>query len=358
MTYGLRIIPDDGGNPVRIDTSSRMLAYLGRYRVNGSATDVGDTVVNVPINPASPGSTPVVIPNVTVAVRPNGTSLIPYLFALRYVRVSGGNMEVGLYQETRASNVTIADINVFEIAGAQPGSFGIAFYDSVNYTAITDQSRFGYVVYRNTININGSWQLPGNIPNVANCVVFAHWDNDQFSLWHDRDTNQLQAYGSFASAGGSAPNGVINNVQICIVATGFTPPKPDSGYGLIIRNAQGVITFSSKYLPVIWKGGTFNFTGYMENDTGNPAKELYTSASPGVSRPMIALCCLGFMAGDFKTTGQYGQRQVLLSGFKMRNNQVTTYRAKPAGVQVASDYTYVRGQVAYNLPCLDGLDYL
>lgn len=358
MPYGLRIIPDDGGKPVQIDTSSRMLSYLGRYRVNGAQGQSGNTVVNVPITPMSPGGTPIVIPNMTVAVRPNGTSLIPYLFALRSLSVSGGNMQVGFYQETGASNVTIADVNVFEIAAAQQGDFGIAFYDSVNFLAITDSSRFGYVVYRATINVNGSYQLPSSIPNIDNCVVFAHWDNPDYSLWYDRDTRQIQAYGSFSSAGGSAANGVINNVQICIVGTGFSPPKPDSGYGLIIRNAQGVITFSSKYMPVIWKGGYFDFPAYMENDTGRPAKERYISASAGVSRPMIPLCSLGFMAGDFKTTGEYGLRQVLYSGFKMVNNQVTTYMAKAAGQQIASDYTYVRAQVAYRLPCLDGVDYI
>lgn len=359
MTYGLRIIPDDNGKPVVIDTSSRMLSYLGRYQVPGASTP-GNRTVNVSI-PAMSGGTPVIIPNKTCLVVPNVNSSIPFINVLTGISASGSNLAVSFYQESGFNppyTQFIADINMFEIMPAQPQSYGIAFYDSTNFLAITDQTRFGYVVYRDTITVNGTYTLPSSIPNIANCVVFAHWDNSDYSVWYDRDTRQIRAYGGFGDVDGAAAIGTITNMQIVVVATGFVPPVPDSGWGFIIRNAQGVTTFSSKYMPVIYKGGSYNFGAYLESDTGNPAKDQYISVTGSVSRPMIPLCSLGFMCGDYATTGDTGQRPILYSGFKMSNYQVTTYRAKPTGQSLAYRYSYVRGQTAFNLPVLDGLDYI
>lgn len=360
MGYGLRIIPDDNGPPIVIDTSSRMMSSLGRYQVKG-ANDTGNTTVNVPI-PGMMGGNSVIIPNKTVLLIPQPDSNLPLINSLRSISAAGNNMAVGFYQESRfASQSTqafIADLNVFEITPAQPQSYGIAFYDSTNFLAITDQTRFGYVVYRATINVNGTYTLPGDIPNISNCVVFAHWDNADYSVWYDRDNHQIKAYGSFSAREGSVANGVINNMQILVVATGFVPPHPVSGWGFIIRNAQGVTTFSSKYMPVIYKGGSYNFSSYLEVDTGSAAKEQYISVTGPVSRPMIPLCSLGFMCGDFATAGDLGLKPVLYSGFKMSGYRVTTYRAAPAGVQMPYRYKASRAQVAYNLPVLDGLDYL
>ena len=358
MGYGLRIIPDDNGTPIVIDTSSRMLSSLGRYQVPGQR-DAGDHTINITI-PAMTGNNPVIIPNKTCMVINNAGGGIPYIHVLKGISASGSTLQVRINQGSDFIPPTpnIADINVFEITPAQPQSYGIAFYDSTNFLAITDQTRFGYVVYRATINVNGTYTLPSSIPNIANCIVFANWDNPDYSVWYDRDNHQIKAYGSFSSAQGSVANGVINNMQIVVVATGFVPPVPDSGWGFIIRNAQGVTTFSSKYMPVIWKGGTYNFSAYLEVDTGSSAKEQYVTVSGPVSRPMVPLCSLGFMCGDFATAGDQGLKPVMYSGFKMRANRVTTYRAAPIGQSIAYRYTYCRGQVAFSLPVLDGLDYL
>lgn len=356
MGYGLRIIPDDNGTPIVIDTSSRMLSSLGRYQVPG-ADDTGNTTVNVTI-PGMMGGTPVIIPNTTVRVIPQPDSNIPSLLILTGVSASGNTLTVNYSQDIRYGFGTIADINVFEITPAQAQSYGIAFYDSTNFLAITDQTRFGYVVYRAIINVNGTYTLPADIPNIANCVVFANWDNPDYSVWYDRANHQIKAYGSFSAREGSVANGVINNMQIVIVATGFVPPHPTSGWGFIIRNAQGVTTFSSKYMPVIYKGGYYSFPYYKELTTGSSAKEQYISVTGPVSRPMIPLCSLGFMCGDFATSGDQGLKPVLYSGFKMSGYRVTTYRAAPAGLQIAYRYKESRAQVAYNLPVLDGLDYL
>lgn len=358
MGYGLRIIPDDNGPPIVIDTSSRMLSSLGRYQVPGQR-DAGNHTINITI-PGMTGNNPVIIPNKTCFITANANSGIPYIHVLTGISASGSTLQVTINQGSDFIPPTpnIADLNVFEITPAQPQSYGIAFYDSTNFLAITDQTRFGYVVFRATINVNGTYTLPSSIPNIANCVVFANWDNPDYSVWYDRDNHQIKAYGSFSSAQGSVANGVINNMQIVVVATGFVPPMPDSGWGFIIRNAQGVTTFSSKYMPVIWKGGTYNFPSYLQVDTGSSAREQYISVTGNVSRPMIPLCSLGFMCGDYSTPGDQGLKPVMYSGFKMSGYRVTTYRAAPVGQSIAYRYTYCRGQVAFSLPVLDGVDYL
>jgi len=359
MANGLRIIPDDNGAAMVIDTSSRMLSSLGRYFLTGARTAGTNQSVTYTI-PMMTGNTPVIIPNKACLIQPNDTTNIPIVNFVRGLSASGDKLTVRFYQESGYPPTyieQIADVNVFEITPAQPQSYGIAFYDSTNFLAITDQTRFGYVVYRATINVNQKYTLPSSIPNIENCVVFARWDNSDYSVWYDRANRQIVAYGAFGNVNGALPVGTITNMQIVIVATGFSPPKPASGYGLIIRNAQGVITFSSKYMPVIYKGGSYNFREYLELDTGNPAKEEYVSASGPALRPMVPLCSLGFQCGDYASQGEDGERPVLYSGFKMRNNQVTTYRAAPAFQNLAYRYTYVRAQAAFNLPILDAADY-
>ncbi len=356
MANGLRILPDDNGKYIQIDTSSRMMSSLGRFQVAG-ANDTGDTQVSVQV-PQAVGRS-VIIPNQTFDIIDNAGSGIPLINLLKGVSVSGTTMTLYFNQGAPyRSFKTLADLNVFDITPSQPQSYGIAFYDSTNFLAITDQNRFGYVVYRATVNVSPVFTLPSDIPNIDNCVVFANWDNPNDSLWYDRGARQLQAYSSFSSSDGSALTGSISNVQILIVASGFTPPKPNGGWGLIIRNAQGVITFSSKYMPVIYKGGYYSFPYYLENDTGNPAKEDYRSVTGPVSRPMVPLCSLGFMCGDFKQIGSNGLRPVCLSGFKMSGGRVTTFRAKPFGRTIASNFSPVRAQVNYDLPVLDGVDYI
>lgn len=359
MSHGFMIRPDDGGPIIDISDSSRVLSSLGRYKVKGASSPGNSTFVNVGITSMTTGGTAVVIP--TKSCEFYELSNPPSVDILRGATVSGSTMRVNFYQENGygSSSNYIADMNVFEIPAANSGlpAYGIAMYNSVNFLAITDVSRFGYVTYRGTINVNGTWTIPSSVPNRENCVVFARFNSTGTPLWHDRDTNQLRTYTGFGGSGGAGVGGSISNIQIVIVSTGFVPPNPASGYGIVIKNASGVNTYSSKYPPVIWRGGYFPFSFYLENSTGGAGKVQWIGATGNVSQPMVPLGCYGFQCGDYETGGEYPQKIAHYSGLLMSGNSVSTYRCKPAGGQVYFYTSPVRAQMGFNLPCLDAADY-
>lgn len=358
MAYGFMIRPDDNAKAVDISTSSRVLGFLGNYNVAG-ANATGNTSVNVPINAVTTGGVAVAIPTKTAWIDSSNNPTRANL--LRGITVSGNNMNVQFYQGTafREPYVSIADISLFEIPGANQNleSYGIAMYDSANFLALTDVSRFGYVTWRGVISVAGTWTIPDWIPNRSTCVVFARWNNTVTPLYHDRETNQIRTYTAFGSASGSQIGGQVDNIQIVIVSTGFSPAPPDSGYGVLIRNASGVITYSSKYPPVIWRGGYFGFPYYLENSTSQGAKIQWVGASGNVALPMVPLGSYGFQCGDYTTAETYPKRVCMYSGLLMSGNSVSTYRAKPANGMIYYQNYPVMGQIGYNLACLDAADY-
>lgn len=352
MAYGFTIRPDGWDKDIDISTSSRIISSLGRYNITGTTT--GDNVtITTSVSPAATtGGLSLIIPNAAVEVQQLANN--PAINVMRTCSVSGSTL-------TTTASVTFGigrfDVNVFEIPAPSTGSYGIAMYDSVDFTAISDVSRFGYVVYRDTITINGSWSIPSSIPNISQCVVFARWDNTSTPLWFDRDTNTIRTYTGFGSNNGSVQGGTVSNIQIVIVATGFSPGIPDSGYGVVIRNSQNVITYSSKYPPVIWRGGMYAFDYYRENSTGSPAKISWINPTGNVALPMVPLGCYGFQCGDYSTSGSFPQRVALYSGLLMTGNSVSTYRAKPASGSIYYYQYPVRAQMGLSIPCIDAADY-
>lgn len=360
MTYGLRILPDDNRKYIDISTSSRVLSSLGRYQVKAAGGTGSNVSFNVGLNVASSGGLAVVIPTKAVNLQTINTPNL--VNVLKGVSVSGNIMTINNNASFNYASSATAfdyDLSVFEIPNAQGGmeAYGIAMYDSVNFLALTDISRFGYVTYVDTIGINGSWTIPDSVPNKSTCVVFARWENGATPIYHNRDAGTLETYTGFGNNGGSVIGGSVGNVQVVIVSTGFSPGLPNSGYGVVIRNASGVITYSSKYAPVIWRGGYFPVPFYMENDTGNPAKIQWIGAAGNVAYPMVPLGSYGFQCGDYSTTGTYPMRPALMSGLLMSGNSISTYRAKAAGGSVYYYQYPVRAQMGYNLPCLDAADY-
>lgn len=355
MSYGLLVYPDDGQKAIDISISSRVLSYLGRYDTVRDTLTTGDNVSwNVTLNTPGTGGTAVVIPNIGVFVQQLSNN--PRVDILRGITVSGSTMTVSGYLSLGSGRF---NVSVFEIPSAQSGveSYGIAMSDSANFMALTDVSRFGYVTYRGTIDVNGTWDIPTTVPNRDTCVVFARFNSTATPLWHDRDTNQLRTYTGFGSNNGSVVGGSITGIQIVIVSTGFVPENPSSGYGVVIRNASGVNTYSSKYPPVIWRGGYFGLPFYIENSTGDASKIQWNAASGNVSLPMVPLGSYGFQCGDFSTTGTFPQKVALYSGLLMSGNSISTYRAKPANGSIYYAQYPVRAQIGYNLPCIDAADY-
>lgn len=355
MAMGLTITPDGWDKTIDVTASSRILSSLGRNQIQLSGT--GDNVAtSVPLERPSTGGTYLCIPNRAVYVQPASATGIPNVNILRSASVSGGTLTIRSYQYYPNVPNTF-DINSFEVPAAQPQTYGIAMYDSTDFCTISDVSRFGYVTYRAVIDINGAWTLPASIPNRDSCVVFARWENGTTPLYYDRATYQIRTYSAFGSTDGAAMGGLVSGIAIVVVSTGVTPPVPSSGYGTLIRNAQGVITFSSAWPPVIWRGGMFNFPYYLDNSTGSPAKVQWNAAVGNVALPMVPLGSYGFMCGDYASVETYKKRPVCYSGLLMSGNSVSTYRAMPAGSRVAYEYSPVRAQMGVSVPCIDMADY-
>lgn len=134
-------------------------------------------------------------------------------------------------------------------------------------------------------------------------------------------------------------------VNVCIVTTGFEPSIPSSGYGLVIRNGFGKITYSSKYPPLMFRNMTF---------TVNRIPGEYVSLS-GTNKPMIPLCCLGSQRSDEVFNGNY--RQAYKCGLKMVNNSVTVWRAF-AQARYDGNYSSFQFEVSPQpLPYIDANDY-
>jgi len=359
MAMGFTIQPDGWNKVIDVTASSRILSSLGRRQIRGGGA--GDNV-SFQVGLDRPYTGGILLPVPTKAVWVDSISSgqgKTRMNVLRGVGVSGGNALINARQDVSwdSGGQYAYDISFFEIPAAQPQTYGIYMQDATDFCTISDVNRFGYVTYRDTININGAWTIPTSVPNRESCVIFARWNNTDTPLFFDRDSLQIQTFTGFGSSDGSVQGGTVNGVQIVIVSTGVTPPVPQSRYGTIIVNASNQITFSSAWPPVIWRGSTYSFPYYVENDTGWGAKIQWNGSSGNVSQPMVPLGSFGFQCGDWSASGTYPYKVALRSGLLMSGNSVSTYRAKN-GVGTVYYYTYpCRAQAGLTIPCIDAADY-
>lgn len=351
MTYGVRITPDDNGKSIILDGGARYISYLASVSMNG--IDRSRAVKTMPS-----GATALIVPRRLVSIFPS-TTQVPQFYYITGMSLSGGTFAYSV--NSGAENVVneIGYCDVFSVAGAAaPGGYGIRIVNGANFLEVSDTSYLGYVTWRGTVDINTYWQIPDAVLSLGTYVVFARWNNTDTPLYLNRDNNRIECYNAFASASGSAVGGSISGVQICIVSCGFSPALPASGYGLVIRNASGVITYSSRYPPVMWRDCGYNFSGYSNFDTSTGEVLSWTNPTGNVSLPMIPLCSIGLQRGDFgRNASSYSFRQVLYSGFKMSGNSVSSARAKAAGSDAPVSMFVKAMQVPCYLPCLDAADY-
>lgn len=357
MAYGIIIRPDGWNRNLDITTSCRLLSPLGRISVLGSNT-IGDVNIPLALPAGYSGGALMVIPSKAADITFNPESPSANLIScIRGASASGNTLNLAARIGRRINErAPVFDISVFEIPPAQTQTYGIALKDAVNFTTISDSSRLGYVTWIGTVNINREWSIP-SVANRDNCVVFARWENQSVPLFFDRDSMSIKAFTNFAAGDGAQMVGVVNNVQIVIVSGGFSPQLPSSGYGIVIRNAQNQITFSSALPPVIWRGGVFTLPFYMENSSSGSPKIDWRAATGNVALPMVPLGNYGYQCGDYDYGGTYPSKPMLYSGLLMSGNSVSTYRAKPAGMTVYYQTYPSRGQAGLSLPCLDAADY-
>lgn len=352
-TYGLRITPDDGGKQLILDGSARFASYLGSANVLKQTQSYG----GFKAQPAN--SKALIIPRNVVWTGVGDQSGPPMIFVSNMSFDGNLNITVEAIKANQA-NTSLGVIDVFSVqyASNPSATYGLRITNGANFLEISDASYNGFVLYRGIVDINGQWDIPSSVTSFGQYIVFARWNNADIPLFFDREANALKTYGAFSSVDGSVQGGVITGVMIVIVSCGYSPALPASGYGLVIRNAAGQITFSSKYPPVMWTDAYYDFDSFKAY--GDSSGDYLTWRTPvgTVSNPMIPLCVIGTQRGDWtRTSGNYTFKKLLLSGFKMSGNSVTTARAKSTFSDI-EQYTYPRAiQIGCQLPCLEASYY-
>lgn len=304
MAYGLRVTPVFGGKGVTISDSSRILGNTGYY--SPGIDDDGKTSTFV--DGYIPGSTVVVIPRKTIeAYILEGAGDRDYVVC-NSLYFDGTNIQ-GRYSYTlgqRTRNLEVAEYEVWQVAAISPGvsTYGLAMYNSSDFSTITDSAKIGMVVWSGTVMISGSaWTIPASIPNRDKCLIFANWDDPNQTLWYDKGAKAIRHWYSPEGDTNYLPSENTGTVfvKIVIVSSGFFPPNPTSRYGMVIRNANGKNVYSTEYLPMIWRGATW---------TSAQKAGQYTSPSKAMTgQMMIPLSTNGVqMLGELDLWHWTGQR--------------------------------------------------
>ncbi|AZS06262.1 hypothetical protein MED16_gp22 [Pantoea phage vB_PagS_MED16] len=359
--YGARITPDDGGKPLILDAYTRFMSNLA----NGVSLK-GNVTTNQ-IKAPTVGAMPLIVPRKLVTIYPGEST--PNMYWIESISLDAGGLlthvpKGGSNLPVDRQPAEVGNVDVFSVdGGASPkGSYGVRITNGSNFMEINDTTYLGFVTYRAVVNINNTWDIPPAIVARGPYVVYARWDNTSTPLFLNRDNNRIECFTAFSNTEGSSIGGTVNNVMIVIISCAFVPDLPASGWGMVIRNAQGVVTFSSKYPPVIWRGGRYDFQFYRNFDTSSGEVLQWTdvSAPAGVSvaAPMIPLCSIGVQRGDYsRSGGTWTYRPVLYSGFKMSGNRVSSARAKSAGTDAPVTLNVKAMQVGCSIPCIDAADY-
>ncbi|WP_205959326.1 DUF6453 family protein [Pantoea stewartii] len=354
-TYGLRVTPDDGGKQMILDASMRYASYLGSASIASNGTISGGFK-------QQPGnSRSMIIPRKLVTVYQGSAASGPPMAFVNGISFNGNSLTCNIKMiNGNTASTEAAYVDVFSVAFASnpQSTYGLRIINGSNFLEINDSSYSGYVTYRAVIDINGAWTVPQDVINLGSYMIFARWSNTDIPLFMDRETNTIRTYTSFGSGDGSVQGGFVGGVQIVIVSSGYSPALPVSGYGLVIRNSQNQVTYSSKYPPVMWPDSYYDFGAYENYDDSTGEVQAWINPTGSVSQPMIPLCSIGCQRGDFsRTSGNYTFRKCLLSGMKMNGNAVTTARAQSTFRDIAL-YQYPKAvQVACQLPCIDASYY-
>lgn len=353
--YGVRIIPDDGGKAIILDASMRYASSLGSARL--THTVAAPTMKALPA-----GARPLIVPRNLVNFEDSNNAAGPAIAYVRSMQYAGNRLTFDSRSISPGGGYKMAcgNVDVFSVAGAADPSvtYGVNIRNGSDFMQIGDVSYCGFVTYRAVITVSGAWTIPSSITSLGSYIVFARWSNTSVPLFLDRDTNTIRTYTAFGNIDGSQQGGTVSNIQIVIVSCGFSPGLPASGYGMVIRNAAGQITYSSKYPPVMWPDAYYNFAAYENFDGSNGEVLSWVNPTGSVSQPMVPLCSIGTQTGDYnRSTDGFTFRKALYAGMKMNGNAVSTARAKTTGWECAK-YDYPKAvQAGCQLPCIDASYY-
>lgn len=326
MAYGLKIVPSYGGKAVIISDSSKVLGNTGYYKPGLDSN--GRTAT--PVDGYQPGNNVIIIPRKTIqSFIIDGAANRSYVLC-NDLYFDGSNIQ-GRYKYAlgqRTIRLPVAEYEIWQVSATPTTQrYGLAMYNSTDFSSITDATKIGMAVWSGTITLgNGAWRLPAGIPNVDSCLIFANWNDPTQTLWYDKPGKQIRHWYSPSGDRKSIPRENTGSVvvRIVIISSGFFPPNPSSRWGLVIRNAYGQNVYSSEYLPMIWRGATW---------TSSSTPGQYTGPSQAMmGQMMIPLSTNGVqMLGEINLWHWTGQRMsngsaTSWGGYQYeQNNSATEY---------------------------------
>lgn len=242
MPSGLLIDLNDGGPRMEITAGMRCPSYLL------SVADAWNVSQSITI-PRTAGSDVFVAPKNTVDMEYYGPNLIPTIMMLDSCTVSGNTLAQNIWWSDSISHVqrTFA-ATVWEILPISTGSAGLLISNSTDFTAITNNTKAGFCVWRGDITFTGSWTTPTTSIPRSNYVVFAKWSAAGVTI--EFDGNVITAY---QERDGDNVAATVT-MRVAIFASGIGPTP---GTGLNIINAQGQCVFSTTSRPFVYLGNKY-----------------------------------------------------------------------------------------------------
>ncbi|AWD90217.1 hypothetical protein [Dickeya phage Sucellus] len=333
MMLGLIVRPEDGGNLMNVAVGAKCPSYIG-YAEPGMSGDGSTTTQHSLMG----GAQLFVIPRRTCLIYGISGSTVPRVIACSGVSITGGTVfcTYAMFNPFYDKNRVAMQYDVFQVIGSQPQGFGIFLQDATNFLSISNQNIIGQCIKRIQVNFTGGYSLGVN----SDCIVFAHWHHPDASIYLDRGSMTIYAYDN---------NGQANqNVNMEIVVFSNQAPIPHNG-GLTLWREDGVCVFSSRLPPFIWRGGYVDINSYPG---------AFVASNVPTDRPMVPLCSMGVHSSGPVLNGGYGM--MYLAGFKMVNNQVTTWRSRPytewyeGAISLTEPYYQI---TPMSLPVINAADY-
>ncbi|MBA0175102.1 DUF6453 family protein [Pectobacterium carotovorum] len=248
---------------------------------------------------------------------------------------------------------------VYEVGGAQAQGFGLKLASGTNYNEIKDATKAGCLVYKYSGSVKHLHELPSNIPNIKNAIVYARWSTQDNVSVVLNDTANSKQFGLWTPAFSEVPQpyGGTLQMDILVFASGhLISPVPSGQVGINVFNELGQCTFSS-YNPPIMLNGTINFnavTAQQWSALPTPNSMIPLSSSYGT--------CTILTAASGPGGESWYMLHILDIGVSMRDGQYRIFQANHSNgilMPVANPQFHRRFAVLNaNVPTLDASFYL
>lgn len=287
-------ITNDGGKTYFNLTSGGATAINFVQRIKISNNDKAQSVT---ISGKAANSTLIVIPvtcfdliqpDMSLAVVPVCTTLISVSGSVVTFHFNNGQTGWPLI------NDGLFYFDVYETINTSVGAHGLFVQsDIADFGGITDATKAGFCVYRTTVSVSKTWDVPASIPARNNCSVFANWNHSSAVVEYSNQDKRITVTGGPVT------------LNIAIFSNGFNLTIPD--YGFYICNDAGKCTYNSNYIPLFLKK-TIPFNG--------------SAVNTGVAKPMIPLTIIGGEAANLRGSNcDFYNKRVVMTGSTVKGGR-------------------------------------